>query len=154
MKRNSLFTGFLFVFLFCSLTNVNSQGGFGVGIIIGEPTGLSLKSWLSGRSALDAGVAWSFVGPDAVHVHVDYLWHNFNLIHVSHGKMPLYLGLGGRVRAFHDDVDLGARVPLGIEYIFAENRLDVFLEVVPILNLIPGTDFDINAAIGIRYFFR
>jgi hypothetical protein len=154
MKRNLTFTVLLFVFLFGSLAKVNSQGGFGVGIIIGEPTGLSLKSWLSGRSALDAGIAWSFVGPDAVHVHVDYLWHNFSLIHVSHGKLPLYLGLGGRVRAYHDDVYLGARVPLGIEYIFAENRLDAFLEVVPILNLIPGTDFDINAAIGIRYFFH
>ena len=51
------------------------------------------------------------------------------------------------------DVFLGARVPIGLAYIFAEDKLDVFLETVPVMNLFPSTDFDLNAAIGIRYFF-
>jgi hypothetical protein len=32
--------------------------------------------------------------------------------------------------------------------------VDIFLEVVPILDLAPKTDFKINAAIGARYFFN
>jgi hypothetical protein len=31
--------------------------------------------------------------------------------------------------------------------------LDFFFELVPILDLAPSTDFGMNAAIGIRYFF-
>jgi hypothetical protein len=33
----------------------SQQKGFGIGIIVGEPTGLSLKGWLSSTSAIDDG---------------------------------------------------------------------------------------------------
>ena len=48
---------------------------------------------------------------------------------------------------------LGARVPVGIAYVTRRSILDVFLEVVPLLDLVPNTDFGLNAAIGIRYRF-
>jgi hypothetical protein len=52
-----------------------------------------------------------------------------------------------------DDARLGARIPVGLEYIFPDQHFDIFLEVVPLLDLIPDTDFTLNAAIGARYFF-
>jgi hypothetical protein len=130
------------------------EGGTGLGIMLGEPTGISFKTWISDRSAIDAGAAWSFTGEGAFHFHADYLWHNFSLIRIPEGKMPLYLGLGGRMKVHGDDFYLGARIPIGLAYIFAEDRLDVFLETVPIMNLIPATEFDFNAAVGIRFFFN
>jgi len=141
--------------VFSSLTGqlMAQEGGTGIGIILGEPTGISFKTWISDRSAIDAGVAWSFPGAGAFHTHADYLWHNFGLIKMQEGKMPLYVGLGGRMRVSGRDVFLGARVPIGLAYIFAGDRLDVFVETVPVMNLFPATDFDLNAAIGIRYFF-
>ena len=33
---------------------------FGVGAILGEPTGVSLKKWLGARTAIDGALAWSF----------------------------------------------------------------------------------------------
>ncbi len=154
MKKRVKIPGLVIVtFLLCSLGLKAQQGGTGIGIIVGEPTGISFKTWISGRSAIDAGLAWSFPGAGALHTHIDYLWHNFSIIRLPQGKMPLYFGLGGRMRAHGGDIYLGARVPIGLAYIFAEDRLDVFLEAVPVMNLIPGTDFDLNAAIGIRYFF-
>ena len=73
---------------------------------------------------------------------------------VEKGELPVYFGLGGRVvfREKHDD-KVGIRFPLGINYIFDNAPFDAFLEIVPILDLTPDTDFDLEAAIGIRYFF-
>ena len=143
----------LFIISVIFTLNVFAQGsGFGIGIIIGEPTGLSGKYWLSGKSAIDGGLAWSYLNEGAFHIHADILAHSFNLVHVSKGKLPLYLGLGGRIK-LAGDTRVGARIPLGINYHFGSAPLDVFFEVVPVLDLIPATDFDINAAIGMRFFF-
>ena len=125
---------------------------FGVGIILGEPTGFSLKYWLTGKTALDAGFAWSFVDENAFQIQADYLIHNFNLFNFPEGKLPFYFGIGGRIK-FSNDVKFGIRVPLGIAWIFNDETFDVFFEAVPILDILPETDFTIGAAIGGRYFF-
>jgi len=143
----------LFIISGLFMLNVFAQdNGFGIGIIIGEPTGLTAKYWITDKTAVDGGLAWSLINEGALHVHADFLIHSFNLIHVSKGQLPLYLGLGARIK-LASDTRFGARIPLGINYHFGSAPLDVFFEVVPILDLIPATDFDINAAIGMRYFF-
>ena len=96
--------------------------------------------------------AWSFKGDGALLLQADYAFHEFNLIKVSKGKLPVYFGIGGRV-FLSDDVTIGVRVPLGINYMFANAPVDIFLEVVPILNLVPSTNFEVNGGIGFRYFF-
>lgn len=129
-----------------------AQGNFGLGIILGEPTGVSAKLWLTDRTAIDAAAAWSFSNDAAFHLHADYLFHNFDLISVEKGKLPVYFGIGGRVK-FEDDSKVGVRIPVGLAYIFDGAPMDIFFEVVPILDLAPDTDFTANGAIGIRYFF-
>ena len=76
--------------------------GFGLGLIFGEPTGLSAKLWTSERTALDAAVAWSFSGVGWLHVQSDFLIHNYDLIDVSSGKLPVYYGVGAYI-AFSSD---------------------------------------------------
>jgi hypothetical protein len=145
----------LFVCLALFSVNIlNAQGrGAGLGIIVGEPTGFSFKYWTSGTTAFDAALAWSFVDEEAFHIHVDYLLHSFTLITVPEGKLPFYYGIGGRLKTA-DKAKLGVRVPVGLAYIFQSAPIDIFLEVVPILNFVPKTDFNINAALGARYFFN
>ena len=148
----SIFIIISFLVLFSGL-NLSQDKKIGAGIIVGEPTGLSFKYWLTEKTALDAGLAWSFVDENAFQIQADYLIHNFNLIKVSKGKLPFYFGIGGRLK-FSTDVILGIRVPLGLAYIFSDAPVDIFLEIVPILDLLPKTDFTISAAIGGRYFFN
>ena len=130
--------------------------GFGLGVMAGEPTGLSFKVWLPGSSALDGGAAWSYFHEPSVHLHVDYIWHKFNLFPVGVGELPLYFGVGNRfkIHASNDNADIGFRAPVGIAYIFANGQFDTFTEFVPIMDVFPATDLDFNMAIGIRYFFR
>ncbi len=132
--------------------NAASQGNFGLGIILGEPTGVSMKLWLTERTAIDAAAAWSFSDEAAFHLHADYLFHNFDLITVEEGRLPVHFGIGGRVK-FEDDSRLGVRIPVGLTYIFDGAPIDIFFEVVPILDLVPDTEFEFNAAIGARFFF-
>jgi len=129
-----------------------NQQTFGLGVILGEPTGLSAKLWTSRTSALDGAVAWSFGRESAFHLHGDFLVHHFNWIKVSEGKLPVYYGIGGRLKLEVERL-LGVRFPLGLNYQFAKAPLDIFIEIVPILELIPATDFNMNGAIGIRFFF-
>lgn len=130
-----------------------AQGYFGLGGVFGEPTGVSGKLWVTDRMAVDMAAAWSFSGHDeALHLHADYLLHNFDLISVDQGRLPVYFGIGGRVK-FADDSEIGVRIPVGLAYIFDNTPLDIFLEVVPILDLAPDTELDWNAGIGARFFF-
>lgn len=150
--RKSIFIIIGFIILFSGLKYSQSKR-IGAGIIAGEPTGLSFKYWLTDKTALDAGLAWSFVDENAFQIQADYLIHNFSLITISNGKLPFYFGIGGRLK-FSNDIILGVRVPVGLAYIFSDEPIDIFLEIVPILDLLPKTDFTISAAIGGRYFFN
>ncbi len=143
-----LLTGF-------STYSVNAQGtgnNTGVGAILGDPTGVSLAHWTSDNRAFSAGAAWYLRGEESLHLHVDYLFYRFDLIQPARGALPLYFGLGGRVRFDHDD-NFGVRFPLGMAYHFDDHPLELFLEIAPVLELVPGTKITGNSGIGIRYYF-
>ena len=145
-------TVILFIILFLSVANAQSKG-IGLGLIVGEPTGISFKYWTGSTTAFDAALAWSFIDEGAFHIHGDYIFHNFTLITIPEGKLPFYYGIGARIKTAND-TKLGVRVPLGLAYLFNSAPIDIFLEIVPILDLTPKTDFAINAALGTRYYFN
>lgn len=135
-----------------TVSGLAQDKGFGVGFILGNPTGLSLKAWQTKTTAIDAAVAWSFGKYDALEVHADYLIHNYSIISVAKGRLPLYYGLGAS-GVFASEFALGIRGVVGLDYMFATVPLDVFLELVPSFQLVPKTDFYFDAGIGMRYFF-
>lgn len=136
--------------------------GTGVGLIVGEPTGVSLKQWTGPTTAFDAAMAWSFDRSTSVQLHGNYLIHDYGIINLRPGRWPVYYGVGVRVK-FDDErrrgnrietnTRVGARLPVGVAHLFDDYPLDAFVEVVPILDVAPSTSFALNAAIGIRYFF-
>src|SRR5690554_3421887 len=131
--------------------NTGNGGNFGIGVMIGEPTGISIKSWQNSSSAFALGAAWSLAGNEALHLHGDYLRHVW-FRNVDHGGLAFYFGLGARV-IFDNDAELGMRVPLGLNYVFEDAPFDLFVEAVPIMNLTPSTDLAGNGAAGIRFYF-
>ncbi|MBI5475743.1 MAG: hypothetical protein HY964_03295 [Ignavibacteriales bacterium] len=153
MKR--FFISFFILLILLVVPNSYSQDrGFGLGIMIGEPTGLNAKGWLTKRTAIDAGLAWSFVHETALHVHVDYLIHSFNVFPDAE-QLPLYYGIGGRIRTGEKrDAQVGLRMVGGIEYMFRTAPIDIFFEIAPILDLTPKTELNMNAGIGARFYFH
>lgn len=102
-------------------------------------------------SAFAGAIAWSFFDQSAFHLHLDYLWHRFDLFRVKEGELNLYYGLGARFKTVKDDERLGVRIPFGLDYLIPNTEFNVFLEIVPILDLTPKIKPVMNAAIGIRY---
>lgn len=149
---------FVMMIIFCSFfinKPVSAQErGFGLGFILGEPTGISGKAWTSSLNAFDFALGYSFSHKNSrVHLHVDYLFHSLRPFDSSE-KFLLYYGPGVRLKSRqNDDSILGIRGVLGLAWIPRNAPVDVFLEVVPILNLIPGTSFNMNAGLGARFYF-
>ncbi|RKX71780.1 hypothetical protein DRP53_00400 [candidate division WOR-3 bacterium] len=126
----------------------------GVGIILGEPTGLSFKSWITEINAIDFGIGWSFTR-ERIHLVADYLFHFPEWI--QEPNWYPYLGLGGRLKMKRTkeeewEFNLGARFGIGIEYIY--QRFGFFGELYPVMDLVPETDFDLEGGIGARFYFR
>jgi hypothetical protein len=130
-----------------------AQKDMGLGVMLGNPTGLNGKYWLSEKQAVDGGAAWTLGKNGSLSLHSDFLLHEkgaffLNDIH----SLDLYYGLGGRM-AFANDIELGLRVPVGLAHQFVDQPADVFAEIAPILNFVPYTGIEINLAVGARYYF-
>jgi hypothetical protein len=163
--KNSIMILTLFLFLLNVSSDNNAQNKkVGLGIIVGEPTGLSAKLWLNGNNALALGLGWSvegyrFNGVDddydkvtRTHLHIDYLWHSFYAIS-SNGQFPLYYGLGGRINTGPVyGGTFGIRALLGVAWLPRSTPLDIFFEIAPTLLLVNSTGFGIDAGIGARFF--
>ena len=142
------------------------QRNFGMGLIVGEPTGISAKLWTAPDRAFDFGLGWSFGGDrlgsyngsydggSRVHLHADYLWHSFDVIH-STERFPLYYGVGAHLNSGAGyNSAFAVRGVLGLEFLPHATPMDVFVELVPALQLTTPTGLGLDAGIGARYFFR
>jgi hypothetical protein len=127
------------------------ENKFGAGVIIGEPTGLTVKYWVGAWTAVDAAVAWSFKNGGALYLHADYLFHFVSPVPRSSGEFSAYAG-GGAFLAFRDDFSFGIRVPVGMSYRF-EVPVEAFAEIAPGLLLVPETGFELGGGVGLRYYF-
>lgn len=135
----------------CS-TFVTDTEAFGLGVIVGEPTGLSYKSFVTKKVAIDGALAWGFSNDEALQIHFDALVHGRSLGTANGGRFPIYYGLGVRVK-FENVTNIALRAPLGIVLMFKTVPADLFMEAVPMLQIDPGNDISLDIAFGARYYF-
>ncbi len=142
-----------------------AQDKLGIGLILGEPTGFSMKYWLDEEHAIDGAAAWSFWDGDGFQLHGDFLWHNFDLLDNPggvDGKLPVYFGVGARLKfrddeGQHHDEDetvFGIRAPAGISYLFDGKPFDLFAEIAPILDLAPDVELNVSLAVGMHFYVK
>lgn len=133
-----------------------NSGPLGLGLMVGSPTGLTGKYWLNSAKALALGAGFPFSNEVKFNFHVDYLWH-FPLNVQVPGKLPFYLGIGGRIRAVEkpkeSTTDFGIRLPLGFEFIAKRMPFDFFVELTPVIVLAPQGEFSVEGGIGGRFRF-
>ncbi len=142
------------------------KGSLGVGLIIGEPTGVAAKLYLQDDQAVQAALGFAFVS-GGFHVHADYVFHPWILEEREDFTIPAYVGPGVRVmqhgagRDGDSDFRVGPRAVAGLLFDFKEIPLDVFVEVAGIIEYrfgsedpdIAGVGFALNGGIGARYYF-
>jgi hypothetical protein len=137
------------------------KGTIGLGIIIGEPTGISAKLYVKDDQAFQAAAGFAFVG-GGVHIHLDYVFHPLILQSRDSFVLLAYIGPGARLINYRDGREtsytaLGLRAVGGLLFDFTDNPLDAFVEVAGVIEY--GFDEDegfgpaLNAAAGVRYYF-
>lgn len=109
-------------------------GSFGIGLELGDPGswGIDGKVWIDRRNAFQGAV--KFPSDQAI-LQLDYLWHDFDLIHIKgQGEWPFYIGVGGDL-SLDTPVAIAARMPIGVSYIFDKKNVpvDLYLQLVPTL---------------------
>ncbi len=147
--RKRQMTILLGILLFCVFTTGAVAQGFGIGVIAGEPSGISMKS----GSFPVIGIGWSTI-LNRLDATVDMWIINEALA----DPFNWYLGVGGKLGLrFADDKDggpvgLGVRVPVGLQW-WLRGDIELFLELAPGLALLPSTVFDFGGGVGIRFYF-
>lgn len=147
---------------------------FGIGLELGEPTGVNAKWFLSDSGALDFGLGYiyrHYYAGDGLNLYADYLWHPFVFTKTEGFELPFYFGVGGRFWSFdygcdkngnnciYDASSLGVRAPVGIAFDFNKIPLDVFIQLTPVLDFFrhynnhDDVHLGIDFSAGARFWF-
>jgi hypothetical protein len=129
-----------------------ARADFGLGLFIGDPTGLDLKIGLSNRHALDV-----VLGIDTFrNGHVDY-GHLTYLVTplVTHGEsvlVPIRFGIGAAIFGDSDNVNVGIRAPFELAIRMRSAPLEFYGEIAVLFTL-NDTDLSLQGGGGLRLFF-
>ena len=130
-----------------------AEGGpFGLGLVVGQPTGLTGELKLTEHTALDGAVGIDLFDGRDFYFHLEFLYVLPELIHGGSVSLSAYLGIGGYVVA-HRETNVGARVPFGLSLEFTSVPLEIFAEIAFRLRFVPDVDPGIGGALGFRYYF-
>lgn len=148
----------LFVFILFFGWNLHAYAENALGIVIGDPTGLSGRMQLDSQHSLDGALAYTHGHYSGVHLHATYLWDKARVLKSNEGPIFVYYGLGGRIITIdngkHDgEVALGARAPIGLLYNFTNPNIEIFGELSAALDVVPETNVDLDIGIGARIRF-
>ncbi len=138
------------------------KGTFGVGIILGEPTGITAKLYLKDDQAVQGAVGSAFINV-GLQAHADYVFHPWILQDKDTFVLPVYLGPGLRLIDYSGSgtvkshLAVGLRGVIGLLFDFKNVPLDAFVEVAGV----PEYDFGdnkgfgvaLNVGAGVRYYF-
>jgi hypothetical protein len=145
------------------------QGGrdFGFGLILGDPTGGTVKFWLNKENAIVGDIGADYFG--APRIDIDYLWHFYSF---RSTVTSIYAGIGGVVgvgqgyyalwyrddhnRFYYRGVDgqtgFGARAIFGLNILPRRTPLEFFVEIGPLIGISPAFGVALDFAAGIRFY--
>ncbi len=125
-------------------------GSMAAGVQLGAPGGVSFKRYLKPRFAYEGLAAWNFNN------FFFLSGHALRERAIPDSPLGYYYGpgvaAGVQKEVSQSDFVLGVSGTFGVH--FFANRYEVFLQVNPRLNLLPGTTGHFGGGIGVRYYFR
>ncbi len=134
---------------------VPGGGPIGLGLELGDPGvwGAVGKIWIDKENAFQPALK---LGDGLTLLQLDYLWHDYDVIHPKEGLMPLYFGVGGDL-SLQSSVAVGARGVVGISYLFNRENVpvDIYIQAVPEIWFYSGgvSTFYLYGELGSRYYF-
>lgn len=158
-------------------TEVGYTRHYGLGGVVGDPTGLSGKLWLGPTNAIDLGVGFygygvrggcfrdrdgraicdRRYGHGSSSIHLDYLWQS-RLIDKT-AQLDWHVGAGARAVFLRDPCAfdcwaVGPRGVIGLDLMFNQpSFLEVFMELAPVFYVAPATFLALEGGLGVRGYF-
>lgn len=153
----SLFSKLIFITLLLSSSQVFANNEFALGLILGNPTGLSGRVGIEDSKSIDFALA-STSGSRNWHLHGTYLIENIKTFQTELAPLNVFYGVGARMTSFENDrkedkTSLGVRLAVGIKMDLPTPSSEVFGEVAPVIDLTPDVDVDFDVGIGFRFRF-
>ena len=130
------------------LEEVDRPARWGVGFMLGDPFGLTVKRYTGGVNAFDAYIAFAY-GP-GLRFGGDWLLNLGRIVRAPKLDVDVYIGAGPFIGTFqgacgpflsgscNGDVYVGGRVPMGAEMLLKEAPITFGVEVAPGLGFAPG----------------
>ena len=128
----------------------------GIGLFLGEPSGLDLKIGLGAKSSVDVVIGQSsFRDNRTDYAHVTWLLTPF----VARGRsvlVPFRIGIGAAaIGVVDDNAHMAVRVPFELGFRFRRTPLEIYGEIA-IKGVFVEEDFitfDADSGLGIRFYF-
>ncbi len=138
----------------------SAQADVGVGLFVGEPSGLDLKIDAGYRSAIDIVLGWSTFRDDRdEYAHLTYLATPI----VGHGDavlVPLRIGIGVAFYgegSFDNGVNVAVRAPIELALRFRNAPVEIYGELAAQFTFFDDNNndplFDLQGGIGFRIYF-
>jgi hypothetical protein len=138
------------------LSSSAQAGPAGLGLILGDTTGVSFKYYMSKHTAFDLalGSPLGYYVYPGISVHGDLMWTDM-VTPVEEGRWMYYLGGGLGMASGQDmrngEVDL--RILTGMEYFFHRSKFAIFGELTPCVVFNYSPALSLHAALGGRFYF-
>ncbi|MBI3111317.1 MAG: hypothetical protein HYZ01_07070 [Ignavibacteriales bacterium] len=152
MKRILRRSNLMMVVLLLALPyGAMAQSDIGLGIYLGNPTGMTLKFGSPPSTSVDLLAAWRL--DDTFFAQGQYNFTITTLTQTKEGTVYLYGGPGIFLRSSSRQSDMmGFSGNFGIDWIVTRH-LELFTEISPKIGLIRSTELEITGGIGFRYLF-
>jgi hypothetical protein len=126
--------------------------GVGAGIGVGNPTGFNFALRTETLHTLSTLAGWN-LSKGQFHVHGDYQVP-FAELNPAESVLAVtfYAGLGATMD-IDNSLGFGARVPV-VAAISFDKPLEVFVEIAPVIGVLPDMDMRVQGTTGIRGWFR
>lgn len=162
----------LFVFTLSISSTFAASKLWGLGAVVGEPTGFSVNYFLGETRTINTVLAFDFDGRNEVEIFSHLVWRKKST-DINHLPFGWFYGIGGKISFLEnydhnhrhsrdddyddhdsdDDFLLGPSGTLGLFYEFETAPLEVFLKSNLTMNIIEDTDVELDLMVGLHYNF-
>lgn len=138
-----------------SYSSSDERGKLGIGVVLGAPTGFSVKYWQSQRVAYQGSIGGAYKG--GLMIGADYLVHEKAL---RNPNLPFYYGGGvfigdagfGGPDYSRGSFAFGVRGAFGLDYLVPGHPFDISIELGPALLLTPMVGMGVELSIAFRFY--
>ncbi len=127
------------------------KGNFEIGGVVGTPSGLDMRYWITDAFGLDISVGAALNGD--LYYSFDLLYEFHELYRLAGMRIRVFTGVGSLGGYRNDETYRNLRIPVGLSMPFSRYPITLSVFVAPALEIAPGSKAALNYGIAARFNF-